>query len=94
MIICAAIKITQNILSQDLVVCGRRHGDCYRIVEELEAVWKENISASEGFVDHNGNFLNREDALQHAKTCGQLTQTTLWYKEDNGDVELYSEDLY
>ena len=52
------------------------------------------VRQTEGFINHKGEFLNRKEAFAHATECGQLTQTTLWYKQDHNDIELYSEDLY
>lgn len=96
MIICAAIQIT-FVNSKDevntLTVCGRRHGDCYRIIRQLDN--KHTQWSEEGFMNHLGNFLNRKDAYQLAWECGQITKHSKWYREDNKiPNELYSEDLY
>lgn len=96
MIICAAVKI-QNYYSdkenKDLIICGHRHGDCYEIIHNL---MPKNVNSQyiEGFIEHNNCFLDREQAFLHAVSCGQLSTTTRWYKEDRSDRELYSEDLY
>ena len=95
MIICAAIKI-KFVNSEDnineLIICGRRHGDCYKTIKQLDN--KHTQWSEEGFITRDGVFLNRIDALKHASHCGQLSQSTLWYKEDNKIEELESEDLY
>ena len=95
MIICAAINITfvnsKNEVNH-LIVCGRKHGDCYKTIRQLDN--KHTQWSEEGFITHDGVFLNRKDAFKHAVECGQLSQSTLWYKEDHNDFELYSEDLY
>ena len=91
MIICAAIEI--EIEDACLVVCGRRHGDCYAIKSQLADKWKHG-KVTEGFIDNKREFLDRIEAWTHAVKCGQLSETTRWYKYDHNDRELYSEDLY
>lgn len=95
MILCAAVDITfvnSNNEVNRLTVCGRRHGDCYKIIRQLDN--KHTQWSEEGFITRDGVFLNRKDALKHASHYGQLSQSTLWYKEDNKIEELESEDLY
>ena len=95
MILCAAVDITfvnSNNEVNHLIVCGRRHGDCYKTIRQLDN--KHTQWSEEGFVTRDGVFLNRKDAFKHACHCGQLSQSTLWYKEDNKIEELESEDLY
>ena len=91
MIICAAIEIETE--DSSLVVCGRRHGDCYEIKSQLADKWKHG-KVTEGFIDNKREFLDRIEAWTHAVECGQLSETTRWYKYDHNDRELYSEDLY
>ena len=95
MILCAAVDIT-FVNSKDevnrLIVCGLRHGDCYKIIRQLDN--KHTQWSEEGFITNDGVFLNRKDAFKHASNCGQLSKSTLWYKEDHKENELYSEDLY
>ena len=95
MILCAAVDITFVNSKNEVIrltVCGRRHGDCYKIIRQLDnkhTQWSEG-----GFITRDGVFLTRKDAFKHACHCGQLSQSTLWYKEDNKSEELESEDLY
>ena len=96
MIICAAIDITfvnsKNEVNR-LVVCGYRHGDCHKTIRQLDN--KHTQWSEEGFIDHNGDFLNRQEAFLHAIECGQINKHNQWYREDNKvPNELYSEDLY
>ena len=95
MILCAAVDITfvnsKNEVNH-LIVCAHRHGDCYKIIRQLDN--KHTQWSEEGFITRDGVFLNRKDAFNHACHCGQLSQSTLWYKEDNKIEELESEDLY
>lgn len=96
MILCAAVNITfvnsKNEVNR-LTVCGRRHGDCYQIIRQLDN--KHTQWSEEGFITHDGKFLDREEAYKYALECGQINQHTKWYREDNNyEEELYSEDLY
>jgi hypothetical protein len=94
MIICAAIKLNMNnIAASELIVHGRRHGDCWNTIHNLNDNWK-HATKTEGFVTHTGEFLDRWEAFEHARVCGQVSQTTKWKQEDEGITELYSEDLY
>ena len=94
MIICAAIKIVDTFPVDELIVCGHRHADCFKIISNLDNRWKNVPTKIQGFINHKGEFLNRKAAFEHAKECGQLCVTTCWYKEDHNQDELYSEDLY
>lgn len=96
MIICAAIKLTDMHPEQrndELIICGLRHGNCLEVINEFKT--KVGFShQTQGFIDDKGNFLNRCEAYVHACQCGQLSATTRQYKEEKGETELYSEDLY
>lgn len=94
MLICAALLVEVNNFDYTTILPCRRHGDGYGIIRELGLSHDTYKVIKEGFIDHDGNFLDRYDAWQHAKMCGQLSQSTEWYKEDNRECELYSEDLY
>ena len=95
MIICAAMNVTgfkDN--GEDLIVPCFRHGDGYVILRSLckDDSYKRNTT--EGFITHEGKFLNGIDAYNHAWACGQLSMTTREEKGRNGENELYGEDLY
>lgn len=95
MIICAAIKIKyldRNDEKQTVVICGHRHGDCYYTISKLDVFYV--IEKIEGFIDNQGKFFDRQEAYVHARNCGQLSQSNIWYKEEHSECELYSEDLY
>jgi len=76
----AAIK------QDDIVFVGKRHHNC--IATMIECGLPAPIRGEQGFVDHKGNFLNRQLALADALESGQIT-----IKHENKN-ELYSEDLY
>ena len=96
MIICAAIDIrfvNSKDEPQSLIVCGHRHSDCFKVIRHLDN--KHTSWTEQGFINHKGEFLNRKDALAHARDCGQLNSHNQWYRKDNKvPDELYSEDLY
>ena len=100
MIVCAAIKLRRDELygvkldkPMELIVCGHRHGNCFEVISQLGARWHESTK-TQGFINHKGEFLDRKEALAHARECGQLSETHRYYQEDNCINELYSEDLY
>ena len=95
MIICAAIKIKyidSNDIKQSVVVCGHRHTNCHYVISKFDIC--SITEKIEGFIDNQGNFLDRQEAHLHARNCGQLSKANIWYKEDHSEIELYSEDLY
>jgi hypothetical protein len=95
MIICAAVLIQVEGLDHTTIICGRRHGNCFEILRDMKFAAKTGYKEiAQGFIDHEGNFLDRYEAYIAARACGQLSRTVLWHKEDHGEAELYSEDLY
>ena len=91
MIICAALKLqTENAL---LILPCYRHSNGFAIRANLNSEWR-HAKVTQGFIDHNGLFLDRAEAFNHVKECGQCNATQRWYWEDHGQTELYSEDLY
>jgi len=94
MILKAAILQTDS----RIVYVGKRHGDAYYEMDKQNVDWNNSI---DGFVDAEGNFLNRREAYKHALAYNQIKP-----KKDN-DLEFYkrynlnptdhiltSEDLY
>ena len=94
MIICAALKIHNKEKDKDIVMPCYRHGDGYVVLYDLVGNKYGKSDIVEGFIKDTGEFMDRKDALDHARQCGQLSQADLWYKSDHGENELYSEDLY
>ena len=92
MIICAAMKL--QLPDTELVVCGVRHGDCIRTMNQLDAKWVE-AEHIYGFVTENGEFLDRGQAWAYALQNGQIPVAVQWFHEDNNwPAELVSEDLW
>ena len=95
MIICAAIKLEMNNLaSTEQIICGLRHGDCFKTIGQLNSNWI-NASKTQGFITHTGEFLDRGQAWVHAIECGQVSPSAQWlHKDNNWPAELVSEDLW
>ena len=93
MIVCAALLLENKETKELVVLPCFRHGNGFQLMQELclRDKWKE---IKQGFINHNNTFLNRSDAYTEALACGQLSAANRWYKEDNREIELYSEDLY
>ena len=95
MIICAALELQIEGLSHTTIVPCWRHGNGYEILKDLSYQARKKYKVvAEGFITHEGRFLNRVEAFEHVKACGQSTATQRWYWQDHNQTELYSEDLY
>ena len=93
-IICAAIwfkdgnKYSHQPKNVDsgLVICGRRHHNCYLTAFELNGGKKiEGCEAIQGFLTSDNRFIYRKEAGQIAFNAGQISELT---------DRLFSEDLY
>lgn len=89
MIICAAIKDTRT----GAVFGGIRHGDIYSAMHDA-GITPPREKAIEGFLDMRNNFYDRREAFMWAQQIGQLPDTVLYHKQQKGETELFSEDLY
>ena len=95
MLICAALLVQVEGLDHTTVIPCIRHGQGFRILEDLGYAPKTKYKVIEqGFLTQDNVFLNRKEAFEYAYEIGQLSATTRWYHRDNGHDELYSEDLY
>lgn len=92
MIICAAIKVSSKTSKEEFYVCGVRHGDCYTTLRHV--CYNEPHTLTEGFMTHEGIFVDRAGAYAHARICGQVAPTTIIRKTENEEHKLYSEDLW
>lgn len=83
-IVCAAHK------KENRIITGARHYDsiiCQQI--ELTEGYDWWAGAEQGFIDQNGNFLTREDALKIAMENNQIRRRC-----GGDDGQLFSENLY
>lgn len=92
MIICAALLIKDAVVGEEIILPCHRHGDGFALLKYFGHSKTE--VAEQGFIDHRGNFYTRAGAFQHAIECGQLSATARHFKQERGEEELYSEDLY
>ena len=91
MIICAALKIKVEGLDHETVVPCIRHGDGFKILEDLGYAPKTKYKVLEqGFITQDRKFLTRKEAFDYASEIGQLPSTLIRYSSGI----LYSEDLY
>ena len=95
-ILAAAIKYHIDATDKDVVLCGCRHGDIFVQLEALGFKPRKGYAEiAQGFIDHNGNFLSRIEALHHAYECGQISSKLYQNKTEGRDFrELISEDLW
>lgn len=95
MVICAALKIQVEGLDHTTILPCIRHGDGFRILEDLGYAPKTKYKIIEqGFLTQDGVFLNRREAFDYVYEIGQLSATTRQHHKRLGYDELYSEDLY
>lgn len=95
MIICAALKIQVEGLDHVTIIPCIRHGDGFRILEDLGYAPKTKYKIIEqGFLTQDGVFLDRKEAFDYACEIGQLSATTKQQHLRMYSEELYSEDLY
>ena len=92
-ILCAAVRYTfsHELNEPPAVVCGVRHFDS--IMKANVDLWDETVSNNiasfeQGFLDSEGYFLNRFEALIVAANADQLATKT------QPVDRLFSEDLY
>ena len=79
-----------KVLSKMYDIPCHRHADAFYIISQfLYADEIDKGKTEQGFLTHDGTFLNRYDAMQHAIACGQLPPCA-----DKECKELYSEDLW
>jgi hypothetical protein len=101
-ILCAAILYDDKIkhphqpknIETGIVICGRRHNNCYTIlagllgnIEGKKSVGREG----QGFITSLDRFVSRSEAFKIAKKQNQIYHEC--YKDDDEGV-LISEDLY
>ena len=83
MITSAVVWITTKDNRRFEIPC-HRHADAFYIVSQFcSADEIDKTKTQQGFLDHNGQFLNRVEARHHAFACGQVEDPLgLLYTED------------
>jgi hypothetical protein len=89
-ILCSAI------LYDGIVVPGRRHSDCYKVLSSLTGIGTDDPRMSkgdqQGFLTSEGRYVNRREAWAIAKAAGQIVYGLS--SSDGEDAILISENLY
>ena len=97
MILASAIKYKIEATDKEVILCGARHGDVFRQLEDLGFEAHQGYEEIEqGFIDHHNNFLTRKEAFEHAKMCGQICEKIIYDREEKSPfgTEMISEDLW
>ncbi|NWC63721.1 hypothetical protein [Cedecea sp. P7760] len=91
-VVCAANKYESKLGISPMTFVGVRHF-CPIMRQNMQPFFKhiERSSEVQGFVDQFGTFMDRSEALEVARTAGQLNVARVKTWPDN---ELFSEDLY
>jgi hypothetical protein len=92
-ILCAAIWVNDgekyihqpNNIETGMVFCGRRHHNCFVILNKAMPEWKEAENVVQGFITSEDRFVDREEAARVAHSAQQIK---------NAMERLFSEDLY
>lgn len=91
-VVCAANKYESKLGGKSMVFVGVRHF-CPVMRQNMQPHCDHLIRQSEvqGFIDQFGVFMDRKEALEVAKSAGQLNIARIKTWPDD---ELFSEDLY
>lgn len=82
MILAAAIKYRIEKTGKEVILCGARHENIFKQIEDLGFKPRDGYKEIEqGFIDHHNNFLTRKEAYRHAKMCGQLCDKIIYDRE-------------
>lgn len=85
MILCAALKY------KNFIMPCRVHVEGYVLLTKLNPDIAMHERPIEGFITTKGDFLDRIEAYQHAKNCGQLSSYVVGHNVGN---KLFVGDLY
>jgi len=103
-VICAAIWVKDGAkydhqpknVESGLVICGRRHHNCFSTLKALIGLDKiiservQGIQTDQGFLTSSDRFVDRKEAWVIAKDNNQI----IYEPVDNEIQPLFSEDIY
>lgn len=90
MIVSACVRFFTKTDSKMYDIPCHRHADAFYIISQFVSMKDiDREKTQQGFMTHDDEFLNRNEAMQHAIACGQFFPDI-----DNRCKELYSEDLW
>lgn len=99
-ILCSAIHFengaepTVHGITSGVIVCGRRHGDCYAVLKGIMGdvdISKLPERDSQGFLTSKNRYVSRVEAFKIAKANNQIIHKMF---DDDDEGILTSEDLY
>lgn len=105
-IVCSAIYLDDGIVYSEqplniktgLVICGRRHNNCYATLKYLHPQWEGAIGKigrdHQGFVTNYNRYVGRREGFEIAFKAKQITSPNREYPKDEEMRVLTSEDLY
>ena len=87
---CVIIHTKEEYGDREITIPCDRHADAFYIISQLlDHDEIDKPRTEQGFLTHDGTFLNRYDAMDHAIACEQLLPI-----DKEHCAELYSEDLW
>lgn len=87
---CVIIHTKEEYGDREITIPCHRHADAFYIISQfLDASEIDKEKTEQGFLTHDGTFLNRYDAMDEAIKCGQMME-----EDKMRCAELYSEDLW
>ena len=95
-LVSAAIKFKPRGCDYFQIMCGKRHCDVLEMMYKL-GIEYEKLSATQGFLTEEDQFLDRYDSALAAYYSGQLPRDNpSWKKIASGEmaVPLFSEDVW
>ena len=94
MLVASAVKIEMKSTGKKVVLCGVRHGDCFKQMQDLGLPRGSYKELEQGFVTNHNQFMNRVDALVYAIQIGQASADVADQFGKNKKQILFSEDLW
>lgn len=79
-----------------ITVCGRRHHNCYTILDKIFPGHEYLTGDVQGFLTSEDRFVDREEAFLIADAAGQIIpeERARMNQRTNKNMELFSEHLY
>ena len=87
-IIASAIKVCPKDSEYPLIVCGKRHCNCFEIIWNSKIEYDKS-TCEQGFLTNQNQFVDRREAMHIAWDYGQIDD-----KIYQPGKELFSEDLW
>lgn len=97
-IICSAVKWLKIGIPGGIIVCGRRHADCYKSIEGILEINLGDLDEDErkrqGFMTSMGRYVTRKEAFKIAMANNQIFHSMYDNDDSREERELTSEDLF